>query len=350
MPRIPPIGSPFALALALACTPEFPEVTWEGEHLHVAQSASGRVCGGSYAYQDLFVERLAELLGVTLDAPIRYAFVDPEEIQAYCFQDGYGGCYYDDKAYSPVPVLTHELAHAVADRAGWDGPRAFKEGFAEVFGFNSDTDVERLPIRGVIEDFVAGRDHYYTAALFVRFLVERYGLDRFGDFMLATDKDDEFSAIEASFKTHFGEPIDAAFAAFDAYPTCSAWANQAAIVECGMEPPSWDSDSTRITVSLDCGDEGTIGPFGEGSGLMSAARTLEIAEGGVYQMTVTSTSSARNVVRLSHCGSCWEAVDKIIAAGSTRTVELPPGRYFADFIGDVEEPMEITLYLVHLSL
>ena len=348
MPRISPIGSPVALALALACTPEVPEVTWEGEYLHVAQSASGRVCGGSYAYQDLFVERLAELLGVTLDEPIRLTLVEPEEIEAYCFKDGLLGCYNDDKAYSVIPVHTHELAHAVADRAGWDGPRAFEEGFAEVFGFNSDTDVERLPIRGVIEDFVVGRDHYYTVALFVRFLVERYGLDRFGDFMLATDNDDEFSLIEVSFKTHFGESIDAAFAAFDAYPTCSAWANQAAIVECGMEPLPWGPDGIEATVSLDCDDEGTIGPFGGDSGHMSTARTLEITEVGVYHIAVTSTSSTLSWVRLSRCGSCLEDFDKSIARGNGAIIGLSPGLYFANFFAEVDEPMEITLHLDRL--
>lgn len=307
---------------SLACTPSFPDVTWMGDYLHVAQEATGLVCEGSNPYQDRYVARLAELLDVALDEPIRFAYIEREEIETYCFQEDFWGCYYDDRAYSIFPVLTHELAHAVADRAGWQGTRVFVEGFAEAFGSNNKTDVERVPIRDVVERFTFNLDNYYTAGLFVRFLVEDYGLENFAAFMRTTERDADFAAVSISFEAALGVPIESAFDAFDAYPTCSAWANQVASVECGQEPSPWGPDGLDITVALDCEEDTTVGPNNDE---MSSSRSLEITEDGTYELAVSSTSDKTSGIRLSHCGDCREAFDEIVLADTTRTFDLSAG-------------------------
>ena len=345
--RIP--WTPLALSVAVmaACTPDFPEVSWIGPHLQVAKTAEGPVCGGTNPYQDRYVERLADLLGVAIVEPILFAYIDDSEIEDYCF-DELWGCYYDGKAYSIMPTHTHELAHAVADRAGWDGPRALTEGFAEAYGFNSEGGLVRLPIRGVVEDFDRSADSYYTAGLFVRFLVDRHGLGPFGELMRATDSDSDFDEVAAAFEAHLGEPIEAAFEAFEAtYPTCSAWSNQAAIVECGLDPSPWVGESLEITVALDCADEATIGPNGSDPGEAWAPRSFEIPEGGlgIYKATVTATGDAPSGVRITHCGGCEVDVDIIVGAGVSRTVALPAGRYYVDFVAAADAPMSLTLRL-----
>jgi len=329
-------------AYALACTPAFPDITWSGKFLHVAQEATGLVCEGSNPYQDRYVERLADLLGVELDEPIRFAYIERDELDEYCFDTDLWGCYYDDKAYSIYPVLTHELAHAVSDRAGWQGTRPFVEGFAESFAFSNDVDVERLPIQQVIENFVVDPDNYYTAGLFVRFLVEDYGLDKFAEFMRRTAPDDDFAAVSASFEDAIGEPIESVFDAFDDYPTCSAYANQAAIVECSQEPLTWGPEGLDITVTLDCDADTTIGPNNDE---MSSYRSLDIAEDGTYEIAVSSTSDATSGVRLARCGDCRTPTDEIVLAGRTRSVSLSAGRYFALFVTDVGQPADVKLLL-----
>lgn len=62
-------------------------------------------------------------------------------------------------------------------------------------------------------------------------------------------------------------------------------------------------------------------------------------------MTVTSTATATSGVRITHCGDCREAVDEIVIAGVPRTLDLLPGRYFAVFVADADEPAELTLHL-----
>ena len=313
-----------------------------GDYLHVAHEAVGLVCEGSNPYQDRYVEGVAALLGVEIDEPLRFAYIEREDLATYCFEPDLWGCYYDGKAYSMLPVMTHELAHAVADRAGWRGTSIFNEGFAEAFGFNNDNDVERLPIREVVEHFRFDVDNYYTAGLFVRFLVADYGLENFARFMRTTEREDDFATVAAAFEESLGVSIETAFEAFDDYPTCSAWANQAAIVECGQGPAQWGPGQLNITVALDCDEDTTIGPNNDE---MSASRSLEITEAGTYKISVSSSSDETSGIRLSHCGDCRQAFDEIILADTSRALDLSAGRYFALFVTDMGQPAEVTLQL-----
>ena len=176
----------------------------------------------------------------------------------------------------------------------------------------------------------------------VRFLVEDYGLENFAQFMRTTERDDDFTAVSASFKEALGVSIESAFEAFDDYPTCSAYANQAAIVECGEEPSPWGPDGLEITVPLDCDKDTTVGPNNDE---MSSSRSLEVSQDGVYEISVRSTSDELSGIRLSHCGDCREAFDEIVLADTTRTFDLAAGRYFALFVTDVGQPAEVTLQL-----
>lgn len=123
-----------AIAVAAACTPQFPTLTWKGEYLEYANSADTEVCQGSWVMQDAYVKALTEWLGVALSKPLRFAFVTPPELEEFCFQDEVIGCSYDGKSFSIQPVLFHELAHEVAKLNGYRGPNVFQEGYAEVFG------------------------------------------------------------------------------------------------------------------------------------------------------------------------------------------------------------------------
>jgi len=334
-----------ALTVAPGCQPEFPEVSWKGRFLHVAQTAAGEVCSGSNPYQDRYVEILAHRLDIEIDEPLRFAYIETAELQDYCFQDDIRGCYYDGNAYSTTPVQTHELAHAVADRAGWMGPRAFSEGFAEAFGGDFDAGTQRLPIREVVEHFEVSPDHYYTAALFVRFLIERHGVQLLGDFMRGTERDDELVSISEDFEAVFSEPLESAFADFDGYPACSAWANHDAIVECSLPDLVWDGDVLKANVPLDCSLETVVGPFVPGPRMWDT-RAFSVSEDGDYIATVTTTGTSDAGVRITRCGTCVEHVDEIVPAdASGHPVRLRQGRYYVIFVADVSDISELSLSL-----
>jgi len=104
----------------------------------------------------------------------------------------------------------------------------------------------------------------------------------------------------------------------------------------------WATDELDVTVSLACEDTTTVGPVKEE---IRSSRTLDIAEDGAYEITVSSTSDGTSGVRLTHCGDCREAVDVIVLAGTSRTVDLLAGRYHAAFVTDVGQPGDVTLNL-----
>jgi len=111
--------------------------------------------------------------------------------------------------------------------------------------------------------------------------------------MQTSNREDDFETISTSFEHIFGEPIENAFVAFDDYPSCSTWANQAAIVECSMDPQPWGAGGLDITVSLDYEDDETIGPFGHEIG---SPRSIEVIEGGTYEITVSSSGKGASAV------------------------------------------------------
>lgn len=92
----------------LACTPDLPATRWMGDFLHFATDLDTTICEGTFPVQDRFVDHACDLA------------------------DSYG-CYTEGRAYTMTPFQRHELYHAVADAAGWDGPTSFAEGLAGVY-------------------------------------------------------------------------------------------------------------------------------------------------------------------------------------------------------------------------
>jgi len=335
-----------AIAAAAACTPEFPTPTWKGEYIEYAITPDTEVCQGSWVMQDAYVKALVDWLGVTLTRRLRFAFVTQAELDDFCFQEDILGCSYDGKAYSTRPVHYHELAHEVAKLTGHHGPSVFQEGYAEVFGngiYGIDT---RLPLEQVLRDFEHDGPNYYTAGLFVRFLIERDGLDTVLAFMRRTNHETSFSAMSVIFEEEFSSSLPVAMAEFEDYPTCSTWVNRLAVLECGLPAVPWQGAEWSASSTLDCGDPDVLGPKPEdGENLIWSARGLVIDEPGDYLAEVGAGTEGTAGVRITRCGSCWDSVDFVVKAGASRIVNLPSGRYYVTFIKELEEPGDIALTL-----
>lgn len=326
-----------ATMACLACAPELPATRWMGSFLLYATDLDNTICEGTFPVQDRLVEALAAEFGTTIESPIPFVLVTSDELEDVCRVNDALGCYTGGRAYSTVAYHPHELVHAVADAAGWDGPSPFAEGLAEVYSDAAWSGLERLPIADAMRSFEYTRDHYYTMSLFVRFLIERHDIATFGSFMAATRSDDPFEDYAATFAEHFGEPIEAAMLAFDSYPTCSGWSNRIPLVECGQPEVPWDGLLWTAEVELSCTSDEVIGPLDDDDApLMAANRTLVVDEDVDALAVVDYEGSGLAGVRISRCGSCWDALDLEIAAGTMRTVSLPAGRYFVWFIAEVE--------------
>ena len=183
-------------------------------------------------------------------------------------------------------------------------------------------------------------------ALFVRFLIERHGLASLGAFMSATDKRDDLDDFAPIFAQHFGEPLDAAILAFDDYPTCTSWANPIALVECDQPEVPWDGLSWTAAVDLSCASDEVIGPLDDNHApLMATTRTLVVVEDLDALAVVDFQGTGLAGARITRCGSCWDALDLQLPAGSATNIALPAGRYQVWFLAEVDVSGTMSLSL-----
>ncbi|MBK8261895.1 MAG: hypothetical protein IPK80_11240 [Nannocystis sp.] len=331
------------LALTLlACAPDFPPEIWSGEHLVYATDRDDLICEGSFHLQDRFVAALAELVGVQLEGPVLFVYVEQSRVGGFCTRDIAAGCAREDAVISTWPVNRHELAHAVTLAAGWRGPASFVEGIAEVFNNGTDTVQEQAPLAEVLDSFQITKPHYFTMGRFVRFLIERHDLEAVGAFMRATEYDDRRVDYEAAFAEHFGEPLSEAVLAFESYPVCAEWSNRIALLECDSPLAEWQGDILDLTVDVQCDDPGVFGPSGT-SLQISAFRAFDVAQEGTYELSVESEEDVGVGVRITRCASCWDPLDRGIEANTKQSLLLPAGRYYATFVATTEAPGELRL-------
>lgn len=334
------------LALATGCGEDLPPLRWTGAALEYRAETSARVCAGSFVLQDAYVRQLSDLLQVDMDSPIVYSFVSSGALEGFCATDDALGCETDSEVYSTRPMHFHELAHAVTRRGHAIGSEAFREGFAEALSNGFEPAKPRVPIEPVLRDFGYLDEDYYTAGLFVRFIVERHGLDGIVSFLQRTSSDDSFDAVEREFVEVLGEPLTVAMAAFDDYPSCPAWSNRLAIVECGLAPVPWQGTSWNFESSVDCSDEDVLGPLvGDGISLVWATRGLVVDTPGDFIARTEGMAEGNATVRLTRCGSCWDALDLTVQPGQAKEVSLPTGQYFVTFIKELDKdgPLEFHL-------
>ncbi|HRI06370.1 MAG TPA: hypothetical protein PKW35_01070 [Nannocystaceae bacterium] len=335
-----------AVLALLACSPDLPATRWMGKFLHFATDLDATICEGTFPVQDRFIELLAGEFAAEIESPIPLVFLSPGDVDDACdLADSYG-CYTDGRAYTMTPFQLHELTHAVADAADWNGPTSFAEGLAGVYSTDAWASVTRVPVEEGLRSFDFSHDHYYTMALFVRFLIERHGLAPLGAFMAATDKRDDFDSFAPVFAQHFGEPLDAAVLAFDDYPTCSAWENRIALVECAQPELPWDGLSWTAEVELSCTSDDVIGPLDDNDApLMATTRTL-VVEADIDALAVVDFQGGGLAgARITRCGSCWDALDLQIPAGTATNISLPAGRYYVWFLAEAETSGTMSLSL-----
>lgn len=335
------LGAPFA------CAPDFPDPFWTGAHLAYATTTDVEICEGSWVVQDRYVGLLSDLLGVSLPRPVRFAFIERDERDKFCDDGDLLGCTRDDESYSIYAVQLHELAHAVAIPAGVRGPAAFQEGFAEVFSDGQDSEPNRLPISEVLESFAGDGGSYYTAGLFVRFLIEDYGLEKLLGFMRATDADDGPATQASAFADAYGVTLEQATLDFENYPSCKMWSNRIALFECAAELVPWEDTTWRAASSLACESPDVLGPVPDGDKMLVwETRALDVEADGKYLATAGGSVGGAAAGRLTRCGSCWDSLDEQVKVGEARELELSAGRYYVTLLKEVAEPGVISFTLV----
>lgn len=310
---------------------------WTSDVLRYRADPSEVICGGSFDLQAEYVRRLAETFEIELDRPITFSVLSPSALEETCESATASGCEVEGAAYSARPFHFHELAHAVAKRAGIRGTESFGEGLADALDNGFGGIRPKLPIEPVLRDFAYDDDAYYTAGRFVRFVMERHGLEGLVEFLRRTSRGDSFGVVEREFARALGEPLSEAMIAFDEYPVCASWANRLAVFECGVEATPWRGSSWSAKSSVDCSDPDVMGPLVDGRSLVWATRALIVDAPGEFIARTEGEIEGDATVRLTRCGSCWDAIDLTVLPGKQKQVSLTPGRYYVTFIKELEK-------------
>lgn len=335
------------VGVLVACQPALPEPIWEGEYLHYGTTTDAPVCRGSFVLQERHAVELARLMGFELPDIIRFTRIKLRQVRKYCGRRA-RGCAWDDEPFAFMAESSynfHEITHVVANLGGLSGPTAFTEGFAEVFQDTSASINAGTPLAQVLHGDVDDVMDYHTAGRFVRFLIERHGLEPFVEFMRSTWRDADFDEFAPIFAEVFGEPIEAAMAEFADYPKCSSRSNRIALLDCALPPQPWDGATLTLGAEVSCEQDDVLGP--DKLGGMYTSRAFEIAEAGSYRMTAPA-STEWSFVYVTKCGSCQDSVELVIEPGTSEAHALTPGRYYVEFGRRVDEPAELSLQIEQL--
>lgn len=183
----------------------------EGAHLRVFEDpAALPLCPGSVEDADAFMRRAADYLGVELGTHDYYYMAHVDFGQC----GGRGGCVVGGRTMSRQWVHHHELVHLVAPTSG---PSLLAEGLAEAMSARSldRSDVLEAmaaPLSLGLDDATfrtnrARESEFYThAAIFVRYLLGRFGPERVLHAMRTTPEMADFPTTAARLGQAFGVP------------------------------------------------------------------------------------------------------------------------------------------------
>jgi hypothetical protein len=348
----------FHLSMIAACS-ELPEIHYATDRLRIGAAFDEPICEGTLKALDDHVGGVEDALGRPTNAdPIIVYWLD--DVSDFCGKNR-GGCFFPGTRvlFSTGPSITHELVHAVLDSTSHT--YFVEEGIAEIYSgvdvFYNPTPEDgslasRLSLsRGAYRD---GKLDYASAAHFMRYVLEERGdlamrdladvIARGGSTGAITD------AIEASFNSTTAEIEDQYFANA---PTYFRGFSAHEVVQLSE---LWEGRE----VSLDCDDDETRGPLGQGSGGMYQVRRVAVERGGAATFAVDGDSGGwvtlfdPNTYRglVTNWAMPDAEVDPnavTLRPGEQRSVTLVPGTYLLVYGADVDHTdIEATLTLAPL--
>ncbi|MBC8067333.1 MAG: hypothetical protein IAG13_03285 [Deltaproteobacteria bacterium] len=224
------------------------------------------------------------------------------------------GCYEHQSrnVFTTWAAIDHEFVHALGARIRRTDV-TFEEGLA--VGLTSDIldqSFERLPEEYVgmsRKEFNSSFGGGHTAGHFVRWLVERDGIDPLLAMRRRVGADAEADDILEEFERAFGVPLEAAQQAWVA----TAPVSYDGLFDVARPVEAWDGDTITITRELDCDDASTFGPLtwppfdhdrDEEEGMFTTA-TLDVPVGGAYLVELTGSSDDRALLKRA---GCWDVV------------------------------------------
>ena len=321
------------LAVASACTD--PVVEYEGVHVVLGADPELEPCAGTIPHMDEFIVRLSTEFGLvppTGDDRIRFRWLRQSDyVDAGC-PPGSLGCASGDRVYSWHAPINHELVHAVASSVG--RPRTFfVEGLAHAYeGLSRDDLGIGASASQVMPSIALNSDGArLTAGVFVAYLVERHGSDRFLRLYEEMPGSASVARIGHLFHEIYSVTLAESITEFETgYEGCRRDEYDAKLIECAAPEIEWDAGRIALFRSLDCEQQDAIGPY-DGS-YLQVFHSIVVPSDGEYEVNVIGDSpDDRSLITprvdLNPCGSCSAGPGISIRAGERARVPLVAGRY-----------------------
>lgn len=273
----------------VGCESEAPLPDYPLDGITVYVSFDDPICGGTFDWIERRLRWLETETGLPAStSPISYYWLR-EDVFDLC-PTGACGSATDNTIYTPLELFSHELVHGHLAQLGLPRPW-LAEGMAQLF----EDSRWQLPNRPVApSDMLATTKplelSYPSAASFVRYLRDRFGMAAVIELYAALDRVDVQATPEV-FLTVLGESWgaveDAYLATYTPVPVGS--------INCDFPEFAPEGDTWTFPVASLCEDATSIGPF---LGWMDTDTprtdryvTLDIPEAGVYSVTMTSSAT-----------------------------------------------------------
>jgi hypothetical protein len=291
----------WSLCLLVGCLPDpAGGVEVRGRHITVHADPAIPICADAVAVADRYVEDIADLLGVPV-RPIDYYVIDGP---TGC---GYGkyanaNCTIDRTVYANRWIHFHELVHAVDDTRP---PALFVEGLAEALRQRSSeargADISRADARLDLDSSAFRRgvpaDEYLVSGDFVRFVVERFGGQRYRSFALSVTTLDDHLSIRIAFTRAFGVSLDSVIADWRvANPATSTVTGPADLIDCHDPIAPVGPETWRVDEVIPDGCQSGTSAGGASYAQQTGRYGFEVTDPGLFVVEASARSDQQGVV------------------------------------------------------
>ena len=334
--------------LMLACEHQEPsdlEVI-PGAYVDYRYSPGLQPCTGNAAAVNAYSVYAASALKIPLDEvpQLSFSWVTPEDLDSWTGGACSHSCAIGRGAFSLSPVLYHELAHAVFYGVNPRPAHFLSEGSATVldpFQLINFTKVGSRDPRHFLTDPSFSSGYYAMAGLFVAYLIQIHGIEKFLALYQAIPRESNLSDWEGAFQAIYGETLDNVVDDYLSSTECPPAVSPFPQFECDAPLLAPEGEGWSYGRSLDCDGDDVVGSIDSDVGRTTTV-TFVVDNPGDYDVEFLVPPMPNSLMRIGACDECrWLPQESVLGGGQSARVTLEQGRHFLTVRAFETEPNDV---------